>query len=112
MIDTSSSGNFSSQGKPTSEELKRDEVMEYCIMALSELNSNEQAGQPKVHRDTVQTLLKVVSNLIANPLEPKVRRMPKSNQAVQAKILQFRSACNFLSYVRKSSDEEGRLDLT
>jgi len=83
MIDTTSSGgNLSSAGKVSVEELKRDEVMEYCLMALSDLNCKEQTGQPRAHRDTVQTLLKVVSNLISNPLEPKVRRMSKTNQAV------------------------------
>jgi len=66
---------------------------------LMELKENEQAENPAQHRDTVQTLFKIIANLISKALDPTVRRFNKSNKAIQAKILAFPSAINFLRMV-------------
>ncbi len=66
---------------------------------MIELKENDLAGNPPQHRDTVQTLFKIVANLIAKPLDPTVRRLNKTNKAIQSKILAFPSAVNFLRMV-------------
>jgi hypothetical protein len=75
MIDTTTTVSYK-------EEQKRDEVMESCMRALSDLQSRDLANNPSQHRDTVKTLLKVVANLIGAPLDPSVRRLSKTNKAV------------------------------
>ena len=47
MIDTSNNTGAST------EEMKRDEVMESCMLALSDLKSRDLATNPGQHRDTV-----------------------------------------------------------
>lgn len=62
------------------------------LMQLKEVDQSNDAQ----HRDTIKTLFTIVSNLVAKPLDPQVRRFNKQNKAIQAKILAFPSACNFL----------------
>lgn len=52
------------------------------LKALTSLSSEDQAGDMGVHRDTLKTLLTVVSNLISKPLDPGVRRLNKNNASV------------------------------
>ena len=73
--------------------------MDIGLGILMELKENEQGGSPGQHRETVQTLFKIIANLITKGLDPSVRRFNKSNKAIQAKILAFPSAVSFLSMV-------------
>lgn len=44
----------------------------------------------------MKTMFKVIENLLASPDDEKVRRLPKTNKAVQAKILAHNAAVKFL----------------
>ncbi len=79
MIDTSS--------KPQPvlklvEESKQNETIDIGLGILIELKENDLAGNEPQHRDTVQTLYKIVANLISKPLDPQVRRFNKGNKAI------------------------------
>lgn len=48
------------------------------------------------HKDSVNTLHKVIENLILKPMDVKVRSLPKTNKGVQNKILAHPGAVEFL----------------
>lgn len=48
------------------------------------------------HKDSVNTLHKVIENLILKPMDVKVRSLPKTNKGVQNKILAHKGAVQFL----------------
>jgi hypothetical protein len=50
-------------------------------------------------RDCIQTLSKVVNNIIANPLEPKFKRLPTANVTIQNKVLSQIQAIAFLKTI-------------
>ncbi|CDW74691.1 tether containing ubx domain for glut4 [Stylonychia lemnae] len=96
MIDTTT---FKQNQQPISkEELKKDETVEYCLNALT-LLQNETGSNVAQHRDTVKTLFTVLNNLLSKPLEPTVRRLNKTNKSVQAKVLAFKGAVQFLQII-------------
>ena len=78
--------------------MKREETMEACLGALQNLQS-EIPNDKSRQRDTLQTLFKIITNLISKPLDPQVRRFNKSNKSIQEKILNYKSAINFLHIV-------------
>ena len=47
-------------------------------------------------RNIVTTLLKIVTNITQNPMEPKFRKLPKNSKSMQEKILRYAQASNFL----------------
>ena len=60
---------------------------------------------PKVEmRTTVTTLLKIVSNILLNPMDPKFRKLPKHSKALQDKILKYPYAIHFLTAAGFSQD--------
>eukprot|EP00347_Sterkiella_histriomuscorum_P021028 403335539 len=98
MIDTSSGFSSNNQGSRNYEEHKQSDLKVECLQALTNLNI-EQSVDISAHRDTIQTLLKIVANLITKPLDPAVRRLNKTNATVQKKILNHQYACQFLQLV-------------
>ena len=52
-----------------------------------------------MHKDSVKTMFKVIDNLLANPNEGKFRSLPKTNKAIQNKILAFKWIVKFLELV-------------
>jgi hypothetical protein len=51
-------------------------------------------------RTTLQTLYKILTNIITQPLEPKVRSLKLTNEGVRIKIGQWKHARQFLSQVK------------
>ena len=47
-------------------------------------------------RGTVETLHKIVTNILSQSLEPKFRKLPKKSQSLQEKVLKFGPAVEFL----------------
>ena len=56
-------------------------------------------GFKAAHQESVKTLFKVLENLQLKPTDMKVRTLPKTNKAVQEKILAHDDACAFLQLV-------------
>ena len=78
----------------------QNEILDMGLGLLMELKENDLSGNDGQYRDTVQTLFKIVANLISKSMDPQVRRLNRTNKAIQAKILAFPSACRFLELVR------------
>lgn len=57
-------------------------------------------------RTTVGTLLKIISNVIQNPMEPKFRKLPKHSKSIQEKIMKYPYAVHFLSAAGFTEDSE------
>ena len=47
-------------------------------------------------RAIVTTLLKIITNITQNPMEPKFRKLPKHSKSMQEKILKYPYAVHFL----------------
>lgn len=47
-------------------------------------------------KTSVNTLFKVVNNILGAPLEPKYRKLPKENEKVRAQVLSHSGAVGFL----------------
>jgi len=45
---------------------------------------------------SVNTLFKIINNIINSPLDPKFRKLPKENEAVRNKVLNHNGAVEFL----------------
>lgn len=43
-------------------------------------------------RATVETLHKIITNILTSPMEPKFRKLPKTSKSLQDKILKYNSA--------------------
>ena len=78
----------------------QNQTLDLGLGILIELKENDLSGNDAQYRDTVQTIFKIVANLLSKALDPQVRRLNKSNKAIQSKILSFPSACRFLELVR------------
>lgn len=57
-------------------------------------------------RATVTTLLKIVTNILQNPMDPKFRKIPKHSKALQEKILKYPYALHFLTAAGFTQDSE------
>ena len=44
----------------------------------------------------VTTLLKIITNMIQNPMEPKFKKLPKHSKSMQGRILKNPHAIHFL----------------
>ena len=60
------------------------------------LNKIKNEADNQGHKDSVNTLHKVIENLILKPMDNKVRSLPKTNKGVQNKILAHPGAVEFL----------------
>lgn len=49
---------------------------------LMELKENDVEGNEAQYRDTVQTLFKIISNLLAKPFDTSIRKLNKTNKAI------------------------------
>lgn len=56
-------------------------------------------GKKDEHKDSVKTMFKILDNLLQNPSEGKYRSLPKTNKAIQNKILLFKWIVKFLELV-------------
>ena len=54
-------------------------------------------GNKQAHQDAIKTMFKVIENLIVSPTDPKVRKLPKTNKAVQSKLLAHQFAVEYLT---------------
>lgn len=73
MIDTSSKQEQQQKVITTQksmEEVKQNETVDIGLAILIELKESDLAGNEPQHRDTVQTLYKIIANLISKPLDP------------------------------------------
>mmetsp|Transcript_19044 Transcript_19044/g.13821 ORF Transcript_19044/g.13821 Transcript_19044/m.13821 type:complete len:120 (+) Transcript_19044:378-737(+) len=71
---------------------------------LKEVDLKGNIGQ---HKETVDTLFRMVNNLLSNPLDEKVRRFKKSNKLIQARILSFPHAVQLLEIAGFNFDKSG-----
>ncbi len=71
MIDTTTTNNPSTNNVQSNltlyaqEEQKHDSILGHCLKALTNLQTKELHNNPGQHRNTVETLLKIVKNLLA-----------------------------------------------
>jgi hypothetical protein len=57
-------------------------------------------------RNIVTTLLKIITNITQNPMEPKFRKLPKHSKSMQEKILRYPYAIHFLVAAGFADDGE------
>lgn len=55
---------------------------------------------------TLTTLFKIVTNISANPMEPKFRKLGKTSKALNDKILKYKSAVSFVVVVGFKEEPE------
>lgn len=63
-------------------------------------------GRKQDHQESVKTLYKVLDNIVAKPLDPKVRQLPMANKSVQSKIVEVPHALEFLKLAGFKTDGE------
>ena len=80
-----------------------------CLDNLQD--SDVQAPTPEEKKakvkGVIQTLFKVISNIITSPFEPKFRKLPKNAGTVREKILANPNAVNFLKIAGFRFDQPG-----
>ncbi len=57
-------------------------------------------------RNIVTTLLKIITNITQNPMDPKFRKLPKRSMSMQEKILRYPNAIHFLVAAGFADDGE------
>lgn len=62
---------------------QRNETVDMGLAILMELRDNDLGADDVQYRDTVQTIFKIITNLVSKPLDPQVRKLNKTNKAVQ-----------------------------
>ena len=66
-----------------------------CLDGLKK-RFEESGGDMKTHKSVVQTLFKILDNIVFKFDDPKVRTLQKKNNTVQNKILAYPEACQFM----------------
>lgn len=66
-----------------------------CLDSLKK-RFDESGGDKQVHKSVVQTLFKILDNILFKKDDPKVRTLQKKNNTVQNKILAYPEACQFM----------------
>ena len=114
MIDTS--GGAQRQASVEEEKKEVDisplSVTEKAMICLDNLQDSDiQAPTPEEKKakvkGVIQTLFKVISNIITSPFEPKFRKLPKNAGTVREKILANPNAVNFLKIAGFRFDQPG-----
>ena len=114
MIDTS--GGAQRQASVEEEKKEVDisplSVTEKAMICLDNIQDSDiQAPTPEEKKakvkGVIQTLFKVISNIITSPFEPKFRKLPKNAGTVREKILANPNAVNFLKLAGFRFDQPG-----
>ena len=76
-----------------------DEITDQAFMHLNNIKFYDIAEGPEAQAQLqacIDTLHKIINNIITSPSDPKFRKLPANKQAIKTKILAYPNAVEFL----------------